>query len=318
MSTVTFASAADQTEQRPRIVELARGIYGYISDFDPNCGFAVTDQGVLSIDTRATPAAARRMAEDLLQVTDKPVRYLALTHYHAVRVMGASAFPDATIVASRGTTDWINTRGPGDFKSEVERFPRLFKGVEEVPGLTQPHIVFDEQLELRLGGRVFELRHLGRGHTGGDTICWVPDCKVLFSGDLVENRCSVYAGDAFIGAWIGTLAKLRELPAEVLVPGRGAALIGRAAVLDAIDSTRDFLLSLRDGVGNAMQKGANLRGCYLAAQEAMQPRFGAWPLFGHVLPFDVARMHEELSGGEMPTEWTAERDAALWATIHQS
>src|SRR5262249_23275707 len=132
----------------------------------------------------------------------------------------------------------------------------------------------------------------------------------------VANGCSVYAGDAYVGAWIQTLERLRALPIEVLVPGRGGVLVGRFAALGAIDATRDFLLVLRDAVHDAMARGSDLRTCFEAAQTTMQPRFGEWPFFDHVLPFDVARMHEELAGAEHPTQWTAERDAALWTALH--
>jgi glyoxylase-like metal-dependent hydrolase (beta-lactamase superfamily II) len=310
-----FASS-DLTETKPVVTELAAGLYGYISRDHPNCGFATASDGVLAIDARATPALARAMLADVRRICDQPVRYVVLTHYHAARVMGAAAFPEAIVIASRGTAEWIATRGASDFRSEVERLPLLFEEANEIRGLTEPAIVFDDRLELRFGGRVFELQRLGRGHTAGDSICWAPDCRVAFAGDLVENGCSVYAGDAYIGAWIQTLERLRTLPVEVLVPGHGDVLVGRSAVLGAIDGTRDFLLVLRDVVHDAMSKGADLRACFEAAHTMMQPRFGDWPLFDHVLPFDVARMQEELAGGEHPTQWTAERDAALWTTVH--
>jgi glyoxylase-like metal-dependent hydrolase (beta-lactamase superfamily II) len=197
----------------------------------------------------------------------------------------------------------------------VRRFPRLFRGVEEIPGLTWPDLVFDQGLTLRLGNRDLHFRHLGRGHTAGDSICWIPDCGVLFSGDLVENRCGVYAGDGYVADWIDTLARLRDLPATTMVPGRGAALQTREAVTTAIDATRGFLTNLRDAVAAAHANGADLKACYAAAERVMTPLYGDWPVFAHVLPFDVARMLEQLQGGEHPTPWTAERDQALWSLL---
>jgi glyoxylase-like metal-dependent hydrolase (beta-lactamase superfamily II) len=310
-----FESASTHSGDEPAIVELATGLYGYVSRVDPNCGFATAADGVLVVDTRATPALARSMLADIRRVSDRGVRYVVLTHYHAARVMGAAAFHGAVVIASRATADWIATRGAREFESEVGRFPRLFEGAEEVRGLTRPDIVFDDRMELRFGERVFELQRLGRGHTGGDAICWAPDCGVAFAGDLVENRCAIYAGDAQVGAWIQMLERLRTLPIDVLVPGRGAVLRGRSAVLGAIDGTRDFLMLLRDSVHDAMGRAADLRGCVEAARAKMESRFGEWPLFDEMLPFDVARMREELSGHEDPTEWSPERDAALRAEL---
>lgn len=313
--TVSFASAADNVQQTPRLVELARDVYGYISDFDPNCGFVVGPDYVVAIDTRATPALAREMLDAIRTVTDKPVKYVFLSHYHAVRVMGASAFADAALIASQATLDLIAERGPDDFESEVRRFPRLFRGVEEIPGLTWPDLVFDQHLTLRLGNRDLHFQHLGRGHTAGDSVCWIPSCGVLFSGDLVENRCGVYAGDGYVADWIATLGRLRDLPATTMVPGRGAALQSRDAVTAAIDATQGFLTHLRDVVATAHARGADLKACYAEAEKVMTPLYGDWPVFAHVLPFDVARMLEQLQGGEHPTPWTAERDQALWSLL---
>ena len=310
----SFASASDLQEQVPQVQKLAPGVYGYISAFDPNCGFVVGDDHVVAIDTRPTPRMARGFLQAIRSVTDKPVKFIVLTHYHAVRVMGASAFPEVqAIIASQGTADWVRTRGQADFDSEVGRFPRLFAGVEEVPGLTVPSITFEREMRLNLGGgRELQLHCLGRGHSGGDTVAWLPDCGVLFAGDVVENHCGVYAGDAYLRDWAHTLDAVRALHPRTLVPGRGAVLRDAAACAEAIDLTQDFLRTLLASVQAGLDAGEGLRACFERAQQAMVPRFGDWPVFQHVLPFDVARAFEELQGTEHPTVWTAERDRQLW------
>jgi len=314
--TPSFASASDLQEQKPQVQMLAPGVYGYISAFDPNCGFVVGDDCVVAIDTRPTPRLARDFLAAIRSVTDKPVKFIVLTHYHAVRVMGASAFPEVqAIIASQGTADWVHSRGQADFDSEVGRFPRLFAGVEEVPGLTRPTLSFEREMRLNLGSREIHLHCLGRGHSGGDTVAWLPDCGVLFAGDVVENRCGVYAGDAYLQDWLGTLDAVRALHPRTLVPGRGAVQHGQAACAEAIDLTQAFLRTLLDSVRQSLAAGLGLRACFENAQQAMAPRFGDWPVFQHVLPFDVARAVEELQGTEHPTIWTAERDQQLWATL---
>jgi len=315
-TSVSFASASDTKEQRPQVQELAPGVFGYISEFDPNAGFIVGDEYVVAIDTRPTPRMARQFLADIRTLTDKPVKFIVLTHYHAVRVMGASAFPDVqAIFASRGTFDWIDERGQADFDSEVGRFPRLFQGVEEVPGLTVPNVSFDTSMSLWLGKREIKLLALGRGHSSGDTLAWLPDCGVLFSGDVVENHCGVYAGDAYIRDWAHTLDQVRALEPRVLVPGRGAVLRDAAAAVDAIDTTQDFIGTLISGVQAGIDAGEDLRGCFERVQREMTPRFGDWPVFQHVLPFDVSRAYDELRGIEHPVIWTAERDRELWQTL---
>lgn len=314
---VSFASAADTREQKPEVRELAPDVYGYISDFDPNCGFVVGDDQVVLIDTRPTPRMARDFLAAIRTVTDKPIKTIVLTHYHAVRVMGASAFDQVqTIIASNGTLGWIRTRGQADFDSEVGRFPRLFAGVEEIPGLTLPTMTFEREMSLWLGGgRELRLMGLGRGHSSGDTVAWLPDCGVLFSGDVVENHCGVYAGDAYIQEWAGTLDAVLALRPQVLVPGRGGVLRGEADCAQSIKMTQFFLSTLLASVRSGIEAGDGLRGCFDRAEQAMKPCFGDWPVFQHVLPFDVSRAYDELRGIEHPVVWTAERDRELWATL---
>ncbi len=91
------------------------------------------------VDARATPAMAQELVDHIRTVTDKPIKYVVLTHYHAVRVMGASGYGAPNIIASQGTLDLIKERGQQDFDSEVQRFPRLFRDVERAgprPGPT--------------------------------------------------------------------------------------------------------------------------------------------------------------------------------------
>jgi glyoxylase-like metal-dependent hydrolase (beta-lactamase superfamily II) len=171
--TTAFASATDTADQKAKLVEFATDVYGYVSDFDPNVGLIVGDEACLVIDTRATPRMAREFLADISNVTSKPVRYVFLTHYHAVRVLGASAYNGAEIISSRDTLEMIRTTGQFDFEVEVRRFPRLFKGLEEIPGLTIPNVTFGREMSLWFGTREVRLLAAGRGHTAGDSICWL-------------------------------------------------------------------------------------------------------------------------------------------------
>jgi glyoxylase-like metal-dependent hydrolase (beta-lactamase superfamily II) len=317
MTKTSFASANDEREQVARLVELAPGAFGFVSDYDPNCGFVVGDDSVLVIDTRATPTMARQLQDAIRSVTDKPVRRLFLTHYHAVRVLGAAAFgPEVTVIASEGTRQWIDQRGQADYDSELGRFPRLFKGHEEIPGLTRPHITFPDRLSVWLGSLEVQLIHIGRGHSRGDSIAWVPSLGVMYAGDLVENRCAVYAGDGYIREWSQTLSQLEAMQPQALVPGRGAPLLDAADAQGAIANTRGFLDALWLQVEQGRAAGLDRRGIYEKALAAMTPAYGPWPVFQHVMPFDVCRALEEQTGGDEPSIWTDERDKALWAELH--
>lgn len=313
----SFASAADSRQQIARLVQLSENAWAYASDYDPNCGFIVGSESVLAIDTRATPAMARQFLEAIRSVTRLPVRHVFLTHYHAVRVLGAAAFgPEATLIASEGTHSWIRERGQADFESERGRFPRLFQGHEEIPGLTQPHITFRDRLTLWLGDLEVQLLHVGRGHSRGDSVAWIPSQQVLFAGDLVENQCAVYAGDGYIREWSATLARLEALGPSALLPGRGAPLKDAASAQAAIAATRGFLDALWAQVAKAHAEGLTRRQIYEAALATMRPVFGHWPVFQHVMPFDVCRAIEELEEAGEPSVWTDARDKALWTELN--
>ncbi len=317
MSTTSFASAADNREQTARLVRLSAHAWAFASDYDPNCGFIVGRDSVLVIDTRATPAMARQLMAAIRSVTPLPVRHLFLTHYHAVRVLGAAAFgPDVAIIASEGTRTWIEERGQADYENERGRFPRLFQGAEEIPGLTRPSVTFKDQVSVWLGDLEVQLLHIGRGHSRGDSVAWIPSEGVLFAGDLVENRCAVYAGDGYIREWSATLSKLETLAPRALLPGRGAPLQDTAGAQAAIDGTRGFLDALWHAAAEAHGRGLDRRRVYEATLAALKPAYGDWPVFQHVMPFDVCRVLEELQEGCEPSVWTDARDKALWAELN--
>jgi glyoxylase-like metal-dependent hydrolase (beta-lactamase superfamily II) len=313
-----FASQADLEQKQVTFTQLSENAYAYTTEGDPNSGVVIGDDSVLIVDTTATPAMAQDLIAKIRSITDKPIKHVVLSHYHAVRVLGASAYFSEgaqNIIASRGTYEMIVERGEADMKSEIERFPRLFAGVETVPGLTWPTLVFEREITLHLGKLEVKIMHLGAGHTKGDTIVWLPSQQVLFSGDLVEYDAACYCGDAQLEAWPSTLDALEALGAQKLVPGRGPALVGAAQVKAGIGYTRDFVTTLLERGREAVARGLDLKGAMALAREAMDPKFGQVFIYEHCLPFDVARAYDEASGIAHPRIWTAERDQQMWAAL---
>lgn len=315
MTNVAFASAADTQDQLAKLVPFAENVYGYIGSFDPNAGAIVGPKGVLTIDTRATPALARELIRDLAAVTDQPVRHIYLTHYHAVRVLGASAYENATVIASTHNHEVIRTLGEMDMAVEIARFPRLFKGADEIPGLTFPDLTFENEMTLWMGREVV-LRHVGRGHSGADGIAWLPKERILFSGDLVERKTTPYCGEAWFDDWIECLDKLAALRPHTLMPGRGEALTTTDACLDAIQETRGFLTDLLSATRACVERDYMVKQTFERVVDKLRPRYGAWAIFEHAMPFNVGRAYDFLRGAKQPIPWTAERDKAFWAELH--
>jgi glyoxylase-like metal-dependent hydrolase (beta-lactamase superfamily II) len=310
-----FASTTDLGDKKVSFDQLGPGLYAYTAEGDPNSGVIVGDDSVMVIDAQATPAMASELIARVAKVTDKPIKYVLLTHYHAVRVLGASAFKGAEILCSDAARAMIAERGQQDMDSEIGRFPRLFRAVETIPGLTWPTITFPDQMSVWLGRREVRIMHIGRGHTAGDVIAVVPDAGVVFSGDLVEYKSACYCGDAHFTDWPATLDNLAELQATAIVPGRGAALTTPEMVKEGIELTADFLSTLYGSVKESVAKGRSLKDAFDFARLAMDPKFKTFAIYEHCLPFNVARAYDEARGIEWPLIWTAERDRELWAAL---
>jgi glyoxylase-like metal-dependent hydrolase (beta-lactamase superfamily II) len=313
-----FASKADLSDKQISFIKLSDNAYAYTAEGDPNSGVIIGDTCCMVIDTTATPVMAQDLIRRIREVTDKPIKYVVLSHYHAVRVLGASAYFEhgaTEIIASQGTHDLIVERGAADMKSEIERFPRLFNAVESIPGLTWPTIVFEKELTLHLGSLEVKLMHIGPGHTKGDTIAWIPSQKICFSGDLVEYNAGVYTGDAQLEEWPATLEVLRAMKPEKLVPGRGSAMTNAADCEKAIDYTKRWVTDLYQTAKAGVALGKDLKQIFADTRKVMDPIFGGVFIYEHCLPFDVTRAYDEASGIKHPRIWTAERDIEMWQAL---
>jgi glyoxylase-like metal-dependent hydrolase (beta-lactamase superfamily II) len=316
MTNKAFASQADLADKAITFEQLSEHAWAYTAEGDPNTGVVIGDDAVLVADTQATPAMAADVVRRIREVTDKPIKYVVLTHYHAVRVLGAAAYGAQQVIASQDTLDLIRERGEQDKASEIGRFPRLFRNVESVPpGLTWPTITFSGKMTLWLGKLEVQLLQLGRGHTKGDTVVWLPGERTLLSGDLVEFGATPYCGDAYYGDWPTTLDNLAALKPRALVPGRGAALKGEAQVAEGLAGTRAFLTDLYASVKAGATAGRDLNSVYKATVEALRPKYGHWVIFDHCLPFDVSRAYDEATNYRDPRIWTAERDVEMWKSL---
>ena len=315
MNDKKFASQADLEAKKVSFDKLSDHAYAYTAEGDPNTGIVIGDDCVMVIDTQATPVMAQDVIRHIRTVSDKPIRYVVLSHYHAVRVLGASGYQPQHVIASRDTYDLIVERGDADMKSEIERFPRLFQAVESVPGLTWPTLVFEKRMTLWIGKLQVELMQIGRGHTKGDTVVWLPQERILFSGDLVEYETTPYTGDAYLADWPLTLDAIAALKPKKLVPGRGAALQNEAEVAAGLDGTRAFITEMFGAVKAGAASGKDLRTVYRETYAALKPRFGNWVIFDHCLPFDVTRAYDEATSYRDPRIWTAQRDKEMWESL---
>jgi glyoxylase-like metal-dependent hydrolase (beta-lactamase superfamily II) len=170
-------------------------------------------------------------------------------------------------------------------------------------------------MTLWMGKREVQIIHIGRSHTAGDTVVWLPKEKVCFAGDTVEFGATPYCGDAHFTDWPSTLAAVKALGAEKLVPGRGRSLVTKAEVEEGLAGTAAFTSDLFAIAKAGVAKNATLKQAYDEAMEKMRPKYGQWVIFEHCMPFNVSRAYDEAKGLDRPRIWTAERDVEMWKAL---
>ncbi len=214
----------------------------------PNVGVIVGDRAALVVDAGLGPRngmVVREAARDL--AGDRPL-FLTLTHFHPEHGYGAQAFLDAaTIVYNREQYEEFREKA-GGYLGQFRGFGGTVAEQLEGVGLVDPHVVYDSAADLDLGGTVVQLRSRGPAHTRGDQSVWLPEQRVLFTGDLVEDRFfpifsyfPPHDTDVDGDRWIGVLGELERLDPGVVVPGHGEP--GDVGVVAAV---REYLTVLRD------------------------------------------------------------------------
>jgi glyoxylase-like metal-dependent hydrolase (beta-lactamase superfamily II) len=300
-----FASQGDMADKKISFTEIGKGLFAFTAEGDPNSGVIIGDDSVIVVEAQATPRLAQKVIDCIRGVTEKPITHVVLTHYHAVRVLGASAFKAQQVIMSEAARNMVAERGQEDWDSEYQRFPRLFQGHESIPGLTWPTTTFNGKMSVWLGKRRVDIMQLGRAHTAGDAVIHVPDENVMFTGDIVEAHSACYCGDGHFREWGLTLEAVRTFD----------LVIGTKAVNAALDRTKDFVNSTFAPVERIAARGGSLKESWDAVRKACDSKFKDYAIYEHCLPFNVSRAYDEARGIAHPRIWTAQRDLDMWAAL---
>jgi glyoxylase-like metal-dependent hydrolase (beta-lactamase superfamily II) len=188
--------------------------------FDQNIGVVLGHGEVLVIDTRSTFAHAREILSDLRTLTGDPVTTVVDTHGHFDHAFGNRVFRPARIWGHRGCVTFLERTGEARRPRIAADEPTIAADLAEVV-IDPPDRTFDETATVEVGGRLVDLRFLGRGHTDHDVVALVPDANVLFAGDLLESGAVPFFLDGFPLDWPETALRLAELATGVVVPGHG-------------------------------------------------------------------------------------------------
>jgi len=291
--------------------QIGRNCYAFLADGFPNTGVIIGDRGVMIVDAMPTSEMAHLVVSAIREVTDKPIKHIVLTHYHAERTLGANAYEAGEIITSDLTRRMIEERGAADRAAALERSTGIFAGSEKEPDMVRPTMSFASSMSVNLGDQDVRIMHLGRGHTMGDIVVWVANAGVMFAGDLLVRGPAPYCGDAHLTDWPRALGRIGAFRPETLLPGSGQPIIGFEEVLNVVDENSQFVETLRDTASACVDSGLGLKDTYLAIDDAMAPRYSAFADYERHMPINVARAYDEALGLDLPQVWTPERKQDL-------
>jgi len=204
----------------PRTEEVADGVFAYIqpdgSWWINNTGFVSGSSNVLAIDTCATERRTRAFVSEIERVAGRTPRTLLNTHHHGDHTNGNCLLPFATILGHKRCRDEI-------IKTGILRPEGVFEAVEwgELEP-TPPFVTFDDRIDVYVGDLLVELRHIGiAAHTTNDVYAWIPEHRVLFTGDLVFNGAAPFVLMGSVAGSLVALDRLVEYDAAVIIPGHG-------------------------------------------------------------------------------------------------
>jgi cyclase len=253
-----------------------------------NAGFVIGDDGVLVIDTFQDPRPAKALLAEIRKITPLPIRFVVNTHYHLDHVNGNDVFAaaGATIVAHRNVRAWMRSENIKMLDPSVTPEKKA-----RVESLTLPTVVHDSHVDLYLGSRHINVRYYP-GHTGGDSVIWIPDAHVVFCGDMLWKEHVPNLIDASTKAWVESLdAMQKDYGPSTWVPGHG----GIAHVQDVL-IFRKYLADLRDGVRREQAAGKSGSALVQALLPSLKSSYGKWGFFADYAGVGIEQTSEELSG----------------------
>ena len=271
---------------------IGKGVYAAISGrAGGNTGFIIGENSVLVVDTFISQAPARDLLSEIRKITNLPVKYVVNTHYHLDHVAGNAIFTEtgATVIAHRNERAWVRTENLKFFQQNGAT-PTAEQRAQ-VGSLVEPQIVYDHLLEINLGNRFARVVYFP-GHTGGDSVVYIPDANVIFAGDLGWNRRIPNLIDATTSSWIETLDKIvARHPDATFIPGHGDV-----ATAQDMKAFGDYLATLRASVQKAQGAGQAGDALTQTVLADLKPKYGTWPGFERLGPLNIQQTAAELAG----------------------
>lgn len=276
------------------------GVYEQVSyenrGFISNAYFVVTEGGVLVFDTLTTYKLGRELVDTIRSVTDKPIRFTVVSHYHTDHFYGVEALKEsgAVVIAHEWAFDYLSQPSSFNFYQARKKLLREhMDGTEMVP----PDITFTRDLKIHMGEHEFEVKHYCKAHTPGDIVVWMPDKKVLFSGDIVFDGRLPFLGSGNSKSWLVCLDKILELDPEILLPGHGKPMLTKERIRDRVLWTRKYISDLRETIRKMIEEGRDIDYVREHINEALleiDPSYAQVPVFFDVNPVNAYYVYFEI------------------------
>jgi cyclase len=315
-----IAAAAQDSSKRTAGVNVVdpvtEGVYFHEGDIQKeghcNNGWIILRDYVLVIDANF-PSGAQNILPKIRSLTDKPVRFALDTHHHGDHAYGNQVWIEngATPIAHTGVLEEMKKYETGYFGGKPGRWEDTAQNRKDVAAthLSPPSILFPRELYFNDGRHRIELMHLGVAHTHGDSFAWLPEERVLFTGDACVNGPYNFVGDGNVEQWIATLDAAKKLGARIVCPGHGPR--GEASILD---DQQMFFRQLREHVGKTIKSKKTPREVYGAIGQIRTDLTSNKQIaryIGDSLPAQVEKVYEEMTGDKFPDEVKASKTARL-------
>jgi glyoxylase-like metal-dependent hydrolase (beta-lactamase superfamily II) len=286
--------------------KIKEGVYGVFGVYEQvryenrgfisNAYFVVTEEGVFVFDTLTTYKLGRELVETIRSITDKPIRFVVVSHYHTDHFYGAGAFKElgATLIAHEWSFDYVSQPSSWNF---YEARKKLLREHMEGTDMVTPDITLTRDLDIHLGKLKIEVRHFCKAHTPGDIVAWIQEKKVLFSGDIVFDGRLPFLGSGNSKGWLVCLDKILELDPEVLLPGHGSPMLTKERIRDRVMWTRRYIADLRDTIRRMIEEGRDIDYVRENINDALikiDPSYAQIPVFFEVNPVNAYYVYFEI------------------------
>jgi len=263
------------TTSEPQILELDTNVYLRLHDGLTNSGFIIGDDGVLVIDSLRVPSFAVDLVQDIRRVTSKPIKYVINTHSHWDHSWGNENFSKSIIIGHTNCyTEMIDVEWNQQWMDKITTSGDPWAQEASFVKITPPNLTFDNSMRLFFGGREISLRYFGKAHTSGDIFIYLPNEKIVFTGDVIQNEGVPFLGDGYPNEWPLTDDRILELPVNLFASGHGP--VGNAQDLR---NARDFIHMLVDTMRIHIKTGDPREIAVEQTISTLKPRFGHWRSF---------------------------------------